>query len=119
LRLLIDEHYADAIAVQLRADGHDVVTVSERRIKGIDDESLLALAASEDRALLTNNVRDFIPIVRRWATSGLDHCGLVLTSDASMPRHKGSIGLFVQALGVLMAANPTIRALANEVYWLR
>jgi predicted nuclease of predicted toxin-antitoxin system len=118
VKLLLDEHYADHIAVQLRAAGHDAVTVSERGLKGTDDEPLLALAASEDRALLTNNARDFLPLVARWAASGEDHCGVLLTSDSSLPRGKSSIGLYVKLLRRLMDANPGTRALANQVRWL-
>src|SRR5688500_1369312 len=55
--LLLDEHYADEIAAQLRAAGHDATTVSERGMKGIDDEALLHFAASEERALLTKRAR--------------------------------------------------------------
>ncbi|MDQ6776662.1 MAG: DUF5615 family PIN-like protein [Actinomycetota bacterium] len=47
--MFLDEHYANEIAAQLRAAAHDVVTVSERGLNGIDDEPLLALASSEDR----------------------------------------------------------------------
>jgi predicted nuclease of predicted toxin-antitoxin system len=118
VKLLLDEHYTDEIAAALRAAGHDAVTVSERGLKGLDDEPLLALAASEDRALLTNNARDFPPLVRRWAESGEDHCGLLLTSDSSMPRGKASIGLYVERLRKLMDAGPAGRALANQVRWL-
>lgn len=118
MRLLLDEHYANEIAGELRSLGHDVVTVSERQIRGIDDESLLAFAFSEQRALLTNNARDFVPIVSRWATSGRDHCGLLLTADSSLPRHKGTVGLYVRTLGAIMDANPGARALANAVRWL-
>lgn len=119
VKLLLDEHYANEIATQLRAAGHDAVTVSELRITGIDDESLLELASSEDRALLTNNARDFLPIAGRWALSGKEHCGLLLTSDGSMPRHKGTIGLYVRALQTAMEVNPSPRALANQVRWLQ
>lgn len=118
MKLVLDEHYADDIAVQLRVAGHDAVTVSQRGLKGTDDESLLALAASEDRALLTNNARDFIPLIARWAASGDEHCGLLLTSDSSMPRGKHTIGVYVEALRQLMDANPDTRALANRVRWL-
>jgi predicted nuclease of predicted toxin-antitoxin system len=117
VKLLLEGHYANQIAVDLRAAGHDAVTVSELQIKGIDDESLLEFASSEDRVLLTNNVRDFLPIVGRWATSGRDHC-LLLTSDVSMPRHTGTIGLYVRTLRAVMEANPGPRALANYVRWL-
>lgn len=118
MKLLLDEHYANDIALQLRAAGHDAVTVSERGLKGTDDEPLFALAASDDRALLTNNARDLLPLVARWAASGEDHCGSVLTSDTSMPRGKDSIGLYVETLRRLMDVNPDIRALANRVLWL-
>jgi predicted nuclease of predicted toxin-antitoxin system len=118
LKLLIDEHYADEIAVELRGAGQDAVTVSERHLKGIDDEPLLELALAESRTLLTNNARDFVPIVIRWATSGRDHCGLLLTSDSSMPRHEGTIGLYVRTLQAIIEANPASRALVNEVRWL-
>lgn len=118
MKLLLDEHYANEIAVQLRAAGYDSVTVSERRVNGMDDEPLLALASSENRALLTNNARDFLPITARWATSGQDHCGLLLISDSSMPRGKDSIGLYVRTLSELMQANPGPRALENQIRWL-
>ena len=118
MRLLLDEHYANEIAVQLRAAGQDAVTVSGQGLQGTDDEPLLAHANSDDRALLTNNARDFLPLVARWAASGDDHCGLLLTSDTSMPRGKSSIGRYVQSLRQLMDANPGRRALANQVRWL-
>lgn len=119
MKLLLDEHYANEIAAQLRAAGHDAVTVSERGLKGTDDESLLTLAASESRALLTNNARDFVPLVGRWAAFGNDHYGVLLTSDVSMPRAKNSIGRYVEALSTLMAAHPDPRAFVNPVRWLR
>jgi hypothetical protein len=118
VKVLLDEHYADEIAQQLRAAGHDAVTVSERGLKGIDDESLLTLCATESRTLLTNNVRDFIPLVRAWSAAGQGHAGLLLTSDASLPRHKGSIGRYVVLLSALMEGNPADRALADQVRWL-
>lgn len=118
MKLLLDEHYAAEIAAGLRAAGQDAITVSQLAVNGTDDEPLLALACTLDRALLTNNARDLLPIVARWAASGQDHCGLLLTSDASMPRGKGSIGLYVRALRELMKANPGVRAMANRVHWL-
>lgn len=118
MKLLLDEHYADEIAAELRAAGHDALTVSEREMKGIDDEALLEFAWSENRALLTNNARDFMPIIGRWATSGQNHRGLLLTSDNSLPRHKGTVGVYVRILSTIMEANPGPRPLANEVRWL-
>lgn len=118
MRLLLDEHYADALAHQLRVAGHDAETVSERGLKGLDDEPLLELCEAESRALLTNNARDFMPLVRDWAAAGRDHAGLVLTSDAGLPRHKGTVGRYVALLSTLMTANEAPRALGNQVRWL-
>ena len=118
MKLLLDEHYADEIAIQLRAAGHDAVTVSELGIKGTDDESLLRFACSERRALLTNNARDFVPMTVQWAASGEEHYGLLLTSDASMPRGKAGIAHYVATLTALMATNSATDSLVGQVRWL-
>jgi predicted nuclease of predicted toxin-antitoxin system len=118
VKLLLDEHYSNEIAAALRAGGHDAVTVSERGLKGIDDASLLTLATAEARSLMTNNARDFVPLAASWASSGDAHAGVLLTSDSSLPRGRGSIGRYVEILRSLMAANPGERALANQVRWL-
>jgi len=118
VRLLLDEHYTDAIAEQLRAAGHDAESVSERGLKGLADEPLLELCDRESRALLTNNVRDFIPLSRDWAAGGREHAGLIFTSDISLPRHKGTVGRYVELLSTLMLENEAERALSNQVRWL-
>ena len=118
MRLLLDEHYSREIAVRLREEGHDVVTVSERGLTGLDDESLLRFAASERRALLANNVRHFAPLARRWASSGDDHYGLLFTSDASMPRGKATIGRYIEILHALLEERTADDALDNQLRWL-
>ncbi len=118
MRLLTDEHHTTEIAIQLRAAGHDAVAVLEQGMTGAADESLLAFAATEQRALLTNNVRDFAPLAVLWATGGQDHGGLIFTSDESLPRGRGTIGLYLKVLGALFEANPAEGALRNQVLWL-
>lgn len=118
MKLLLDEHYANEIAERLRADRYDAETGSDRALKGLDDEALLTVCAREARALLTNNARDFVPLARAWAATGREHAGIVLTADASLPRHRGAIGHYVAALAELMAANLPDRALADQLSWL-
>ena len=62
-KLLVDSCVALAVVQRLRADGHDVVTVSER---GADpgDPAILALAVSERRSLITID-HDFGTLVFR------------------------------------------------------
>jgi len=92
LRLLLDEHYAEAIAHQPRAKGFDAVTVFGLGLKGTDDEPLLEYAVTDRRALLTNNVADFMPLHAKWMATGRSHFGLLFTDDARMPRHRSVIG---------------------------
>lgn len=115
MKLLLDEHYAREIAVRLRDAGHDVVTVAECGMAGVDDAALLRFATSELRTLLTNNVRHFVPLTQQLAASGEDHHGLLFTSDASLPRGKATIGRYVTALRDVMERH---EALVNQVRWL-
>lgn len=57
MRFLADESCDFAAVRALRADGHDVETVSEVN-PGADDEVVLALARAESRVLLTED-KDF------------------------------------------------------------
>jgi len=119
LRLLLDEHYAGAIAYQLRAKGFDAVTVSGLGRKGTDDEPLLEYAVTDRRALLTNNVADFMPLHAEWMASGRSHFGLLFTDDASMPRHRSTIGRYVSVLTTFMAARPGERDTVDQIHWPR
>jgi hypothetical protein len=119
VRLLTDEHYATEIAIQLRAAGHDARAVLELGVTGTADEALLAFAAGQGRALLTNNVRDFAHIAVLWSGSGRDHHGLLFTSDQSLPRGRGTIGLYLEILGAMFEANPAEDGLRNQARWLQ
>lgn len=118
MKLALDHHYSTAIAVQLRDRGHDVVAAIERGWETEDDESFLVFCDQEQRALLTNNVADFTLIALRWAAEGRQHCGLIFTSDASLPRGRHTIGRYVSTLHELLCANPQDGAFADRVHWL-
>ncbi|MGI8461503.1 MAG: DUF5615 family PIN-like protein [Solirubrobacterales bacterium] len=118
MRLLLDEHYSLEIALTLRDRGHDVTAALEAGLSGCSDEDLLAAAAGELRALLTNNARHFVPLARRWAAAGRQHYGLLFTSDESMPRSKGTIGRYVDTLEALLREHPDDAALVDQARWL-
>lgn len=59
MRFLIDEMFPAAAAELLRANGHDAVHVFERGLGARPDSELVALAKSESRVLVTENVQDF------------------------------------------------------------
>lgn len=118
MRLVLDHHYSPAIARQLRDLGHDVIAAVEAGWERQDDASLLELCAEQQRALLTNNVADFVALARRWSTGGLEHLGLVFTSDVSMPRSRHTIGRYVDALNQLLDRYPDDDALRGQIQWL-
>lgn len=118
MRLALDHHYPTAIAEQLRLLDHDVVAAIERDWHREPDEALLTLCVAERRALLTNNVGDFVNIARRWAVRGQEHFGLVLTSDAGLPRTRATIGRYVKLLDALLREHPRSDEFTDHVRWL-
>lgn len=117
MRLALDHHYSTKIADQLRDRGHDVVAALERGWQLEEDEVLLALCHEERRALLTNNVADFVVIARLWAAEGRSHSGLIFTSDMSMPRSRNTVGRYVDALDQVLTSLRSDEAL-DRVLWL-
>ena len=119
MRLCLDELYTPLIAAQLRELDHDTISVHDRGcLLGTPDRELLELMAAEGRALLTANVADFMVLVSRLALEGRDHHGVLLTSDAAMPRSRNTIGLYVRTIDRYLVAHPTEDALRNRVDWL-
>jgi predicted nuclease of predicted toxin-antitoxin system len=119
MRLLLDEHFSPVIARRLRARGHDVAAVAERAdLVGLGDEELFRRMAQEERAIMTNNVKDFVPLANRAAVNGEDHYGLVLTSDKSMPRHLDAIGHVVDAVHEFLGSHQAKESCRNQVRWL-
>jgi uncharacterized protein DUF5615 len=119
LRLLLDEHFSKVIARQLRADGRDVVAVTERDdLRGISDEALLVAEVAERRAVVTRSVADFVTLDREAALIGRQHYGLVYTSTRAFPPSKAAVGDLVRALRVLLEAHPGDEALLNRTHWL-
>ncbi len=59
--------------------GHDVLALAgDATIEALDDPLVLALAAAEQRILITRNSRDFAPLAREWAEAQRTHAGLIL-----------------------------------------
>jgi predicted nuclease of predicted toxin-antitoxin system len=119
VKLLLDEHYSTEIARQLRTRGHDVVAVAARAdLVGLSDDELLRRMAQEHRAIMTNNVKDFMPLATRAAQGSGDHYGLLFTSDRSMPRRSDAIGRVVDALAAFLQRHQGEDSYRNQVQWL-
>lgn len=119
MKLLLDEHYTPEIARQLRARGHDVLAVKERPgLVSRSDLLLFAAMAAEKRAIATEDVGDFRPLVIEAAARGTDHYGLLCISRRRYPRSRQAIGLLVEALDRFITAHPRVDALAGSERWL-
>lgn len=65
-RLVLDEMFAPRLAVMLREGGHDVIAVADRDdLRAMTDDDLFAWAGAQDRWLVTENVKEFRPIMFR------------------------------------------------------
>lgn len=119
MRLLLYEQLSPVIAEQLRARGHDVEAVAERAwLASLRDDEVFASAIAERRAVVTNNVPDYVMIFRRLHSTAVDHYGLLLTDDRRMPRDRRAFGRFVIVLERFLAAHPAEDALRNQMHWL-
>jgi hypothetical protein len=77
---------------------------------GASDVEVLAAAVSEERALVTENVRDFRPLETALLEGGDHHHGIVYTSDRQFPRGEpATTGQLVRALDALLHDTPTLR----------
>lgn len=119
MKLLLDEMFSSAIAVQLRRRKHDVLAVTERsELVSSSDHEVVAWAAAERRALVTNNVADYIALFREALQRDEEHFGLILTDDRRFPRTRAGAGAIVRALVAVLDASPSDDALRNGLRWL-
>ncbi|HID52723.1 MAG TPA: hypothetical protein EYP41_11900 [Anaerolineae bacterium] len=111
VKFLLDEHIWEGLAEALRKRGYDVVHINHTEFRGIDDEPLLEMAAAEGRAVLTNNHRDFAPLVRFWYEDGRKHAGVIL----SVQLRPGILFRQVESLLESLSADE----LMNSIRWLQ
>jgi len=118
VRLLLDEYYSPKIADELCKRGHDVASATDRDVRGLGDRELWSLVFAEGRALMTENVADFMPLVREAGAAGERHFGIVFTSPRVLPRGLGTIGRSIELLDSFLSDRPADDALADQVHWL-
>jgi hypothetical protein len=108
VKLVLDEMYTPAIAEQLRARGHDANAVVERaELRALADTDIFALAQTEQRAVVTENIPDFSVIADSYDQRGQAHFGLVLVPPSNYPRgNPGTIGRMVTELDRLLGEHP-------------
>lgn len=55
MKIVVDESVSLAVALRLRAKGHDVIAIAERATAGMPDPQVFALARQENAVLITRD----------------------------------------------------------------
>jgi Trk K+ transport system NAD-binding subunit len=104
--LLLDEMFSDTIAEQLRAKGHDVIAVvADSALVSLPDDQILTHAAATGRALVTANIKDFMPLDGQYRAAGQAHAGLILVSTKTFPQDRSFTSAVTTALAALLSKN--------------
>jgi hypothetical protein len=98
LRLLLDEMYPPALAADLQAVGIDAVSIYELGMAGTADPDVFAHAVAVDRALLTDNVADFVAIAAQHSSTGAHHSGLLIALSNRFSRRPSGHRKIVDAV---------------------
>lgn len=108
MKLLLDEMLKPEIAGQLRERGRDATAVvDDPLLLGALDRRVLEVAASEERAVVTYDIGDFIAVDEEWRGAGRTHAGMVLVSQGTFPqRGRQTTGRLVTALDRLASGEP-------------
>jgi predicted nuclease of predicted toxin-antitoxin system len=98
-RLLLDEMFSPVIAAALRDLGHEVTAIAQQpALRAMTDEDVFAFAAARRQWLLTENVKDFQPILQQALQAGTPTAGLLFTSSRAFPRSRKNPGPLIQAV---------------------
>jgi Domain of unknown function (DUF5615) len=116
-KLLLDEMFSPVIAAKLRERDHDVVAVVERPdLRSLTDDVVFDASSAEKRWLVTENVKDFRPILLRAIQAGTLSTGVLFTSSRTFPRSRQNPGPLVEALDVWLKTGPPSPPLVED--WL-
>ena len=78
IALLLDEDVRPALGEILRQRGYDAIHVLELGRAGKSDAEHLDYATSEERTILTHNIRHFTVLNQRYHEEGRQHFGILL-----------------------------------------
>jgi predicted nuclease of predicted toxin-antitoxin system len=95
MRFYLDEDLPPRVAEMARQRGLDIVSAHEFRRWGMDDRDHLALAAADDRCLVSQNAPDYRALTLEFQAQGFPHAGVLLLSEA-LPNH--AFAAIVEAL---------------------
>ncbi len=116
MKALLDEQLSPQIAALLRQAGLDVEAVAERPdLVGRSDMVIFEVACREDRAVITNNIKDFRPLAAQWLAQGRVHGGLILLPSART-RTRAATTMLADRIASILQDNPD--GLTSSERWI-
>jgi uncharacterized protein with PIN domain len=116
VKALLDEQFSPQIARILRERGFDVEAVCERSdLAEAPDGDVLDSATREQRAVVTNDVKDFRPLAAERLASAQGHAGLILV-PANRDRSRDATGALADAIETMMRSHPD--GIAGAEHWI-
>ena len=98
--------FPPTMADQLNAKGHDArAVVADPEFVGLPDEDILIGATEAGRALVTANIKDFMPIDARYRAANRVHAGLIMVSSKTFPQNRAYVIAITTALDALLATD--------------
>ena len=116
MRAILDEQLSPQIAMLLRKAGYDVDAVADREdLAGRSDRIILEVACGENRAVVTNNTKDFRPLAAEWLAQGRLHAGLILL-PSTRTRSGHAIAAVAAAIDSVLRDHPD--GLSGSERWI-
>ncbi|KXK15094.1 MAG: hypothetical protein UZ14_CFX002000805 [Chloroflexi bacterium OLB14] len=109
-KLLLDEHIWLYLAKLLREQGFDVTHVNEVDLVATPDNKIMEYAISKKMAVVTFNIKDYIPLAIQYVEDGKEHYGVVVSKELS----RGEL----QKRVIKLLKNVTAEELMNSVRYL-
>ncbi len=109
-KLHLNEHLSPRLAEQLSKYGFEVTSTVGKGMIEADDDEQLAFAASNQRAIVSFNHKDFAVLHAQYMAEGKEHWGIILSTEENMRvmRHR-----LLRLLNSL-----TAEELKNQMRWL-
>jgi hypothetical protein len=116
VKVLLDEQLTGQIARLLRERGLDAEAVVERAdLLQVSDREVMEAARREERAVVSNNIKDFRPIAAERVADGRGHSGLILL-PARRSRSRDATGALADAIEAVMRAHP--QGIPSAEHWI-
>ena len=108
--LLLDEMFSSHIADQLRSKGHDVLAVvGDPALLALPDDQILAHATVTGRALVTANIKDFMPLDAQYRAADQTQAGLIFISSKTFRQDRAYTAAITGALSALLDQDPGLQ----------